>query len=74
MSCSLSAHFPTSVQVLTSCQSPTATRLEALLVLARLAARRTACQQDAVREGAVPVLVELMRGGEFCLLKSQAEV
>jgi hypothetical protein len=46
-----------------------ATRLEAMLVLGRLAARCVAVQQDAVREGAVPVLVQLMQQGEHdCLL------
>lgn len=41
-----------------------AVRLEAMLVLGRLAARNRACQQDAVREGVVPVLVEMMMDGE----------
>jgi hypothetical protein len=41
-----------------------AVRLEAMLVLGRLAARNRACQQDAVREGVVPVLVEMMVEGE----------
>lgn len=40
-----------------------AVRLEAMLVLGRLAARNRACQQDAVREGVVPVLVEMMMDG-----------
>lgn len=40
-----------------------AVRLEAMLVLGRLAARNRACQQDAVREGVVPVLVEMMQDG-----------
>jgi hypothetical protein len=39
------------------------TRLEAMLVLGRLAARCVAVQQDAVREGAVPVLVDMMQQG-----------
>lgn len=42
-----------------------AVRLEAMLVLGRLAARNRACQQDAVREGVVPVLVEMMMAGEL---------
>lgn len=42
-----------------------AVRLEAMLVLGRLAARNRACQQDAVREGGVPVLVEMMVEGEW---------
>lgn len=33
-------------------------------MLGRLAARNRACQQDAVREGVVPVLVEMMMDGE----------
>ena len=40
-------------------------RLEAMLVLGRLAARNRACQQDAVREGVVPVLMEMMMDGEL---------
>lgn len=40
-------------------------RLEAMLVLGRLAARNRACQQDAVREGVVPVLVQMMMDGEL---------
>jgi hypothetical protein len=36
-----------------------------MLVLGRLAARNRACQQDAVREGVVPVLVEMMMDGEL---------
>lgn len=40
--------------------SSSATRLESMLIAARLCARHTACQQDAVREGAVPVLVAVM--------------
>ena len=40
-----------------------AVRLQTMLVLGRLAARNRACQQDAVREGVVPVLVELMVAG-----------
>jgi hypothetical protein len=44
-----------------------AVRLEAMLVLGRLAARNRACQQDAVREGVVPVLVEMMVEGERCM-------
>jgi hypothetical protein len=47
-----------------------AVRLEAMLVLGRLAARNRACQQDAVREGVVPVLVEMMQGGERHVLES----
>jgi len=39
-------------------------RLEAMLVLGRLAARNRACQQDAVREGVVPVLVDMITEGE----------
>ncbi|WIA20255.1 hypothetical protein OEZ85_006090 [Tetradesmus obliquus] len=50
------------VQVLSSSSSP-ATRLEAMLVLGRLAARCVAVQQDAVREGAVPPLVDMMQAG-----------
>ncbi|WIA40542.1 hypothetical protein OEZ86_013887 [Tetradesmus obliquus] len=50
------------VQVLCSSSSP-ATRLEAMLVLGRLAARCVAVQQDAVREGAVPPLVDMMQAG-----------
>jgi len=42
-----------------------AVRLEAMLVLGRLAARNRACQQDAVREGVVPVLVDMMMQGEL---------
>jgi hypothetical protein len=42
-----------------------AVRLEVMLVLGRLAARNRACQQDAVREGVVPVLVEMMMDGEW---------
>jgi hypothetical protein len=36
-----------------------------MLVLGRLAARNRACQQDAVREGVVPVLVEMMMDGKL---------
>ncbi|KAF6258187.1 armadillo-type protein [Scenedesmus sp. NREL 46B-D3] len=50
------------VKVLTRSSVPS-TRLEAMLVLGRLAARCVAVQQDAVREGAVPVLVGMMQQG-----------
>jgi hypothetical protein len=43
-------------------------RLEAMLVLARLSARNVACQQDAVRDGVVPVLLDMMRTGQHDLL------
>lgn len=46
-----------------------AVRLEAMLVLGRLAARNRACQQDAVREGVVPVLVEMMMDGKHAFRK-----
>jgi hypothetical protein len=51
------------LQVLNTSSNP-ATRLEAMLVLGRLAARCVAVQQDAVREGAVPVLVGMMQQGK----------
>lgn len=38
-----------------------------MLVLGRLAARNRACQQDAVREGVVPVLVDMMRTGALAV-------
>eukprot|EP00775_Hariotina_reticulata_P006803 gene6803-7019_t len=49
-------------QVMTTASSSTI-RLEAMLVLARLSSRNVACQQDAVREGVVPVLLDMMRTG-----------
>lgn len=53
-------------QVMASPPTP-AVRLEAMLVLGRLAARNRACQQDAVREGVVPVLVDMMMHGELSI-------
>lgn len=57
-------HVHVAAQVTTAPPSR-AVRLEAMLVLGRLAARNRACQQDAVREGVVPVLVEMMMDGEL---------
>ena len=37
-------------------------RLEMVLVLARLALKHTPCQQDMIREGIAPLLVEMMEG------------
>jgi hypothetical protein len=51
------------MQVLNNASAVAGTRLEAMLVLGRLAARCVAVQQDAVREGAVPVLVDMMQQG-----------
>eukprot|EP00878_Enallax_costatus_P008597 GHUV01008988.1.p1 GENE.GHUV01008988.1~~GHUV01008988.1.p1 ORF type:complete len:216 (+),score=87.82 GHUV01008988.1:262-909(+) len=48
-------------KVITS--STSSTGLEAMLIIARLSVRHVPCQQDAVREGVVPALVQLMQGG-----------